>query len=292
MNRKLQFDELERRVFILFNGLLKIASNDYENVRSKVSVHCQACNTSFSKQICKLLNGEGCSKCAKRPRYTTVTWIDEACCRRNNEFDYSKVVYVNAVTPVEITHKICNSTILQQPFSHLRGAGCQFCGKNARRGLKGFLEDSKRVHGENKFDYLKSVYVNNRTHLLLRCLACDLWFKQIPGNHVHKASGCPRCANSGCVSKAESVWLDSLNIPVECRQIRLSNSKWRVDALVDNVVYEFYGSYWHGDPRIHAPDAINKHTETTFGELYRLTLEREVNIRELGYSVVSMWESV
>jgi len=57
-----------------------------------------------------------------------------------------------------------------------------------------------------------------------------------------------------------------------------------------NTVYEFYGDYWHGNPKIYNPMDINLETKKTFKELYEDTLERERIIRE-KYNLVTIWES-
>jgi len=55
-------------------------------------------------------------------------------------------------------------------------------------------------------------------------------------------------------------------------------------------VYEYYGSYWHGDPRVYPPERTSANHNRTFGELHRKTLEREAQILALGYKLVTMWE--
>lgn len=57
-----------------------------------------------------------------------------------------------------------------------------------------------------------------------------------------------------------------------------------------NTVYEFYGDFWHGNPKIYPPEEINPHTGCSFGELYQKTLQREAIIRK-RYKLVTIWES-
>jgi hypothetical protein len=56
------------------------------------------------------------------------------------------------------------------------------------------------------------------------------------------------------------------------------------------TVYEYHGSYWHGDPRIYPSEGLNKSVGKTFGELYRETLKRDDKIRALGYRLITKWE--
>jgi len=62
------------------------------------------------------------------------------------------------------------------------------------------------------------------------------------------------------------------------------------DGMLNNVVYEFYGTYWHGDPRKHVPDTINHHNGRRMGTLYLETLERQQKLKKLGYELKFVWE--
>ena len=59
----------------------------------------------------------------------------------------------------------------------------------------------------------------------------------------------------------------------------------------NNTVYEMHGDFWHGNPKYYNSNNINFQTGITFGELYRKTLERDQKIRNLGYNLVTIWES-
>ena len=60
----------------------------------------------------------------------------------------------------------------------------------------------------------------------------------------------------------------------------------------NNTIYEYHGSYWHGNPSLYDSNDINKQLDKTFGELYQKTLERDKKIRELGYNLIVKWEFV
>ena len=50
-------------------------------------------------------------------------------------------------------------------------------------------------------------------------------------------------------------------------------------------------AYFHGAPNIYQPNVMNEKCKKTFGELYKLTIDRENEISALGYNLVVMWES-
>jgi hypothetical protein len=56
-----------------------------------------------------------------------------------------------------------------------------------------------------------------------------------------------------------------------------------------DTVYEFHGSYWHGDPTVYQREEML--LSKTAGQLYDETIERENIIKSLGYNLVVMWES-
>lgn len=74
--------------------------------------------------------GYGCPKCSKRYHMDTEEWIKAAKKVHGSKYDYSKVVFVNAKTPVTI---ICpkHGEFQQVPSEHLSGKGCRYCSHQA-----------------------------------------------------------------------------------------------------------------------------------------------------------------
>ena len=113
-----------------------------------------------------------------------------------NKYDYSKVNYVNNHTNVCI---ICpkHGEFWQRPNNHLHGCGCPKCKSekigNLKRGnIYDFIEQAKVVH-DDKYDYSKVDYVNNRIKV---CIICPEHgdFYQSPNHHL-QGHGCPMCKN-------------------------------------------------------------------------------------------------
>ena len=106
------------------------------------------------------------------------------------------------------------------------------------------------------------------------------------------------CGNKKCYissSIMEIKWLESLNIPKENRNYWLSHNgkSYIVDGinLENKVIYEFYGDYWHGNPKFYKPCDINHFNKKTFGELYSKTIQREQELKDLGYTLITKWEN-
>lgn len=76
-------------------------------------------------------------------------------------------------------------------------------------------------------------------------------------------------------------------------EFKIPGTRWKADGYCaeTNTIYEFHGDYWHGNPLIYEPDFYNKSRYMSMGELYKKTIEREANIKELGYNLVVKWET-
>ena len=124
------------------------------------------------------------------------------------------------------------------------------------------------------------------------CERCGNTWKTTVANRTHLYHCCPKCY-TGPRSKIGDKWLDSLNIPLENREILLPDLKIRVDAFVPetNTVYEFFGDYWHGNPEIYDKNQEHPVVGKTFGQLYDETKARISRLKGAGYKVVYVWEN-
>lgn len=93
-------------------------------------------------------------------------------------------------------------------------------------------------------------------------------------------------------------WLLSLNNPniqhaLNGGEYNLPGTRYKVDGYdpLTNTVYEFHGDIYHGNPQVFCKDAqCHPYSVLTAGQLYEKTLQREMNIRAMGYNLVTMWE--
>lgn len=128
-------------------------------------------------------------------RLNKADFIKRAINVHNNKYDYDKTIYVLSTIKVTIT---CpkHGEFLQEPRSHLKGAGCPKCYGNFKMGLSDFIYRAQCIHGEN-YDYSKSEYKNIDTKL---CIICpnhgEFW--QTPYHHISRKQGCPSCGAKKC----------------------------------------------------------------------------------------------
>jgi len=117
-------------------------------------------------------------------------FIADAKKKHTNKYDYSKVNYINAHTPVKIKCPI-HGYFLQTPTSHLFGNGCRECGGKLKLTTKDFIKKSKEIHG-NKYDYSQAKYINAHTPIKIYCPVHKQFFYQRPTNHL-QGRGCQKC---------------------------------------------------------------------------------------------------
>ena len=124
-------------------------------------------------------------------RLTTEEFIERARKVHGDEYDYSKVKYVNIETEVCI---ICNKhgEFWQTPQHHLRGHKCPKCRREERKlTQEQFIERAIKIYG-NKYDYSKVKYDGIFKKICIICPEHGEFWKT-PDSHLNTGSGCPKC---------------------------------------------------------------------------------------------------
>lgn len=194
------------------------------------------------------MRGQGCPKCGIEKRskmrvLTTESFIEKARGVHGDKYDYSKTVYRNTKEKVCI---ICpeHGEFYQEPHNHLQGMGCPKCG-NSNKGIKlslqDFIDKSKSVHGD-RYDYSKSVYVNNRTPLIITCRKHGD-FTQLPEIHM-MGCGCQKCAAE---SRAEKQTLNTANFIEKAKAVHGNKYDYSKTVYVRNDVPVTITCPEHGD---------------------------------------------
>jgi len=171
----------------------------YTDATSEIIVTCKK-HGEFSQVATTHLRGHGCPVCKSEKisslfKDTTESFIEKAKEVHGDKYDYSKVVYLNSNTPVDIICKT-HDVFKQKPNIHLTGAGCQICSIESRSinnklDINTFIEKANKIHN-GKYNYTKVEYKNNHTKITITCPKHGD-FEQIPSVHLKK-SGCPYCS--------------------------------------------------------------------------------------------------
>lgn len=290
----LSLDDFIEKAIVIHGNKYDYSTTNYIKSGVKVSIICPL-HGIFEQLPENHLIGHGCAPCAnvlriKKLSKSLVDFIDDARAIHGLKFDYSKSNYINAYSKIEImcsTHGV----FFQQPAHHLNGAGCPFCSiSNRTKTTSLFIEEANKIHS-GKYDYQYVVYENTLFKVKINCLIHGV-FEQTPDAHL-RGNGCPRCVSS--ISKLEILWLNKLGVPNVYRHqtIKINNKRFYVDAFDPNTntIYEFYGDFWHGNPVRFNKEDINPFSKKSYGDLHKETLEREKSLINLGYKVISIWES-
>lgn len=287
---KLNTCEFIKKAIQVHGNLYDYSNVIYTGCSNKIRIGCKE-HQIFLQTPSAHLYGQKCAKCVGNERSNIDNFIKKANEIHDNKYDYSKAIYINRQTKLEIICKKCNHVFWVTPCHHIGTAkiGCSKCSGMYRGGIDYFIEKAIKVHG-NLYDYNKVNYVSNHFKIEIVCKKHGE-FLQTPHDHLRN-HGCPKCVYF--ISTPEIAWLDSLNISEEYRHktFFINKKKFNVDAfdLTTKTIYEFYGDYYHGNPKKFSPDEINKKVKKTYGTLYQRTLDREIILKSAGYNIISIWE--
>lgn len=262
----------------------------YVSRKKNIIITCKKCNYTTNKPAYMHLRNRGCSNCLQCKRMT-----HEEFCKRISDkhgagrFSYV-TEYISKANNVTYNCLKCSKTITQLAEYHLE-CGCLYC--NGSKHDIYFVDRLIDRYGTDKFDFsfVKIESKDLSDHIQIVCKRCDSNFLRRASSVRHHLS-CRRCDQKHQGNKSESCknWLDSMNISIKFREARIPNTTYFADAFVDGIIYEFYGSYWHGDSRKYDKDRINTHNKKTMLQLYDATLAREAKLKSLGYQIKFVWE--
>lgn len=200
MPKKSNTEEFVRKAKLIHGDKYDYSKSAYKGNNVGIIITCSV-HGDFEQTPHDHLSGCKCPKCAKdervnKRRKPINIWLQQAKEIHGDKYDYSKVEYVNAYTPITL---ICHEhgEFKIAPSNHIKQKqGCPKCG-NLKKGQKAkktkeeFIEKAKEIHGD-KYDYSKVEYKNNHTKV---CIICpehgEFWMKPI--DHIN-GHGCSECS--------------------------------------------------------------------------------------------------
>lgn len=199
--KKLSREEVINR-FIKYRGNEQFDYSfvNYVNRRTSVTILCKKHNNYFTTFTEEFVSGHkiGCEECRKESYRNKRGFSQEDIINKfkeihKNEYNYSKVKYINIDTPVKIICNKCNSEFSQTPFEHLygnkrKGSGCPYCYDHLPWSHEHFLKELKKLN-INYFEIL-SKFNGFKNPLKIRCLKCNKIYFSEPQNilNFHKCS--------------------------------------------------------------------------------------------------------
>lgn len=198
-SRRLTKDEFVKRAREIHGDKYDYSSSVYLGNRTPLEITCKEHGPFIQIPSNHIgTNRSGCPICGNQRTGKKNSKNSEDFIRASKEihgdiYDYSMVNYRDNRSPVTI---ICDKhgEFKQEPSTHLKGAGCPKCTQNYKKTTEQFITQAKKVHGNNKYDYSQTNYINARTPILITCPKHGQ-FSQIPYNHL-MGRGCPTCSES------------------------------------------------------------------------------------------------
>jgi hypothetical protein len=304
-SKRYTFEEVQSIGTILHSGkytYLRIVSEEGKTI---VLIKCPE-HDEFQQDVTSHLKGKGCIRCARestgrKNRKLFEEYKEEANIMHNNYYNYISIYYENQVAIMVIKCPI-HGLFEQIAMSHLSGKGCSSCGLNKRRLSRRLTNKLciQRCHDRHGdlYDYSLVEYKGCYEKIQIICKKHDsFWMKPC---HHFKGYGCYSCNRRS--SKPAREWLSFIQSGLtsivqtndsSLGEFRVPSTRYSCDGYdtTTNSIYEFQGSYWHGDTYVYTPDEHNEITGTTMGELYQKTLEKKKRCIELGYKYIEIWES-
>ena len=184
----------------------------YVKATEKVIITCPI-HGDFEQLPYNHLSGHGCTKCNRPEVHNTEDFINRSRKAHGNKYDYSKTVYSGCDKKVTIT---CpdHGDFEQNPNDHMDGHGCPKCGRESiaeklSSNKENFVDRANKIHN-NKYNYDKTVYKNNREKVIITCPEHGD-FEQTPHGHL-QGEGCPVCGQQNLCESYVGEWLSENNI--------------------------------------------------------------------------------
>ena len=171
--------------------------------------------------------------------------------------------------------------------------GCPTCSGQVVWDYNSLLYLCKRLISE--WDYSKNkigpgdVSCGSGKKVWWECPRCNHSWKTNIYHRVGNDRGCPKCY-LGQISKISQEWLDFINIKNREQKLYINGRLLKIDGFENNIVYEFLGDFWHGNPELYNPEDVNPMNKKKYGDLYKKTMERISLLEQAGYTVIYIWE--
>lgn len=150
--------------------------------------------------------GHGCKLCgnlSKKNKLTKTTETFIVDCKRihDDKFDYSKVNYVDAKTPVTIICNFHNDFFIRPKIFLSNKHGCNKCAAilgpiNNRSTKEHYVELARKKYGD-LYDYTDTVYVDLNTEITIGCREHGPYKRtaegHLCGRTCPKCIACPKC---------------------------------------------------------------------------------------------------
>ena len=135
-------------------------------------------------------------------------FIEKARMKFGDRFDYNMNEFICSKKEITIACKK-HGEFKCTPDHHLLriDGGCRECFKESMhdkfvKESQKFIEQSKKIWGDNAFDYSNLNYINNRAHITFTCKKHGITFQQTAYKHLRGNKQCPECLREDNVERS------------------------------------------------------------------------------------------
>ena len=200
MPKRLTTQEFVTKAKVVHGDKYDYSKSEYVDKKTPVVIVCPIHGEFKQTPHHHLRRRQGCPICARiksaENRIKPVEdFLEKAKAIHGNRYDYSKIEYVNRLTPIAIVCKE-HGIFMQSPSGHINGKnGCPKCAiqenaDKARRAVAEFIIKARSVHGD-KYGYSEVIKASNKDKI---AIICPVHGKFIQGVSDHlNGHGCPEC---------------------------------------------------------------------------------------------------
>lgn len=163
-----------------------------------------------------------------------------------DKFDFSKSVYVDTHTKIEVYCKEHNYTFFPVPKNLKKGIGCYHCGRasqieKAKKPKEQFVEDAVKIY-KGKDDYSLVEYKNNKTPVKITCSIHGI-FEKKPDQYL-QGLGCEKCSKKKTKSNDKDLFIEEAKKIYGDKddytntEIVASNKKINVKCTKHDLIFE------------------------------------------------------
>lgn len=213
--RRLNFESFIKEAKIIHGNQYDYDESSYTKVSASIRINCKLHGWFEQLADAHIRQIQGCPECGRlsqisKRKMTREEFILKSVeVHKSNNYDYSKVVYKNNRTRVEVGC-LKHGPFFPSPDNHLQGSGCPSCGVEKvhdaqMKDLESFILDSRKIHG-TKYNYSLVNYIGGKKPVQIICPKHG-FFKQTPNFH-QSGNGCPNCNNSKGEDKVKSILIN------------------------------------------------------------------------------------
>jgi hypothetical protein len=200
--QQLTIDTFKAKAIAIHGDIYDYSKGAYTNNYTKIEIVCNI-HGSFYQTPRGHLEGKGCKICGNEigkhsidgnrrdtTILTTEEFIEKAIEKHGDKYDYSRSVYIDMNTPIEI---ICSKhgSFYQLPRRHLLGRGCNIHNQcDSSLTLEEFIKRATEVHGDI-YDYSNTSFSHNTRKVKIGCFIHGE-FEQLASSHL-SGHGCMLC---------------------------------------------------------------------------------------------------